>query len=148
MQAIVDSKKLVALLGESESEYPEETIPYHRVWPHEYIPEVITNTDRFINFDISAFLDPHNNVYKDLSVFFYVFCHQDVVRYTENGRIYMWYDKVACEIDSLLSDSGLLGVVGTLSLVQNIPYYPQQKFKGRLLKFTVKDFNNGLKYGR
>lgn len=148
MQAIVDSKKLVALLGESESEYPEETIPYHRVWPHEYIPEVITNTDRFINFDISAFLDPRNNVYKDLSVFFYVFCHQDVVRYTENGRIYMWYDKVACEIDSLLSDSGLLGVVGTLSLVQNIPYYPQQKFKGRLLKFTVKDFNNGLKYGR
>lgn len=148
MQAIVDSKKLVALLGESESEYPEETIPYHRVWPHEYIPEVITNTDRFINFDISAFLDPRNNVYKDLSVFFYVFCHQDVVRYTENGRIYMWYDKVACEIDSLLSDSGLLGVAGTLSLVQNIPYYPQQKFKGRLLKFTVKDFNNGLKYGR
>lgn len=148
MQAIVDSKKLVALLGESESEYPEETIPYHRVWPHEYIPEVITNTDRFINFDISAFLDPRNNVYKDLSVFFYVFCHQDVVMYTENGRIYMWYDKVACEIDSLLSDSGLLGVVGTLSLVQNIPYYPQQKFKGRLLKFTVKDFNNGLKYGR
>lgn len=148
MQAIVDSKKLVALLGESESEYPEETIPYHRVWPHEYIPEVITNTDRFINFDISAFLDPRNNVYKDLSVFFYVFCHQDVVKYTENGRIYMWYDKVACEIDSLLSDSGLLGVVGTLSLVQNIPYYPQQKFKGRLLKFTVKDFNNGLKYGR
>lgn len=148
MQAIVDSKNLVALLGESESEYPEETIPYHRVWPHEYIPEVITNTDRFINFDISAFLDERNNVYKDLSVYFYIFCHQDVAKYSENGRTYMWYDKAVCEIDDLLSDSNLLGVVGTLSLIQNIPYYPQQKFKGRLLKFTVKDFNNGLKYGR
>lgn len=30
----------------------------------------------------------------------------------------------------------------------NIAYAPQQKLKGRLLKFIVKDFNNGLKYGK
>lgn len=35
-----------------------------------------------------------------------------------------------------------------MSFVDNFPYNPQQKFKGRLLRFTVKDFNNGLKYGK
>lgn len=147
MEQICKSDELIKLLGESDEEYPEDIIPYKWSFPHEYIPDTITQTDKFINFEISAAIDQRNNVYKDLTIFFYVLCHQDVIKYTEKGRIYLWYDKVVCELDNIFSDRNVLGI-GTTTLVSNIPYYPQQKFKGRLLKFVVKDFKDGAKYGR
>lgn len=147
MDQICRSKELVKLLGVADEEYPEDVIPYKWSFPHEYIPETITKTDRFINFEISALIDPKNDVYKDLNISFYVICHQDAIRYKENERTYLWYDKVVCELDNIFSEKNILGV-GTTTLVSNVPYWPQQKFKGRLIKFTVKDFNNGIKYGR
>ncbi|WP_170313461.1 hypothetical protein [Lacrimispora amygdalina] len=138
---------MIKLLGEAEEEYPEDIIPYKWSFPHEYIPETITQTDKFINFEISAAIDPRNDVYKDLTIYFYIICHQDAIRYEENGRTYLWYDKAVCELDNIFSDKNILGI-GTTTLVSNVPYYPQQKFKGRLLKFVVKDFSDGAKYGR
>ena len=147
MDQICKSKELIKLLGEVDEEYPEDVIPYRWSFPHEYIPETITQTDKFINFEISAAMDPRNNVYKDLTIFFYIICHQDAIIYIEKGRTYLWYDKAVCELDNIFSDKNILGI-GTTTLVSNIPYYPQQKFKGRLLKFVVKDFNDGARYGK
>lgn len=147
MEQICKSDELIKLLGESDEEYPEDIIPYKWSFPHEYIPDTITQTDKFINFEISAAIDPRNDVYKDLTIYFYIICHQDAIRYEENGRTYLWYDKAVCELDNIFSDKNILGI-GTTTLVSNVPYYPQQKFKGRLLKFVVKDFSDGAKYGR
>lgn len=147
MSEICKSEELVKLLGEEHAKHPNDTIPFNKSYPHEFIPEVITKTERFINFEISGMLDPKNNVYKDLTIYFFVVCHEDVVRYRENGRSYLWYDKVVCELDNIFCNKNVLGI-GETNLLSNVPYNPQQKFKGRLLKFTVKDFNNGLKYGK
>ena len=141
------SKELVKLLGCADEEYPEDIIPYKWSFPHEYIPDTITTTDRFINYEISAAIDPNNNTFKDLTIYFFVVCHEDVIRYKEKGRTYLWYDKVTCELDNIFCEKNILGV-GKTYLVSNVPYCPLQKFKGRLLKFVVKDFNNGLKYGK
>ena len=144
---ICQSQELVKLLGCENEEYPEDVIPYNFSFPHEYIPETIKETKRFINYEISATIDPRNNVFKDLTVYFFVVCHEDVIQYKEKGRTYLWYDKVVCELDNIFSEKNILGI-GEMMLVSNVPYCPQQKFKGRLLKFVVKDFNNGLKYGK
>lgn len=147
MDEICKSKELIKLLGCATEEYPEDIIPYKYSYPHEYIPETIVKTDKFINFEISAYLDARNNVYKDLQIYFFVVCHQDIVLYEEKGRKYLWYDKVTCELDNIFCEKNILGVGNTM-LSSNIPYCPQNKFKGRMLKFIVKDFNNGLKYGK
>lgn len=147
MNEICKSKELVKLLGCANEEYPEDIIPYKYSFPHEYIPETITKTERYINFEISATLDRRNRTYKDLSVYFFVVCHEDVIQYTDSGRKYLWYDKAVCELDNIFSDKNIFGV-GEMELVRNVPYNPQNKFKGRVLTFTVKDFNNGLKYGK
>ena len=147
MDEICQSQELVKLLGCENEEYPEDVIPYNFSFPHEYIPETIKETKRFINYEISATIDPRNNVFKDLTVYFFVVCHEDVIQYSEKGRIYLWYDKAVCELDNIFSEKNILGI-GEMMLVSNVPYCPQQKFKGRLLKFVVKDFNNGLKYGK
>ena len=147
MTQIYRSKELVKLLGCENEECPEEVIPYNFSFPHEYIPDTINETKRFINYEISATIDTNNNVFKDLTIYFFVVCHKDVIRYKEKNRTYLWYDKVACELDNIFCEKNILGV-GKTYLVSNVPYCPQQKFKGRLLKFVVKDFNNGLKYGK
>ena len=147
MTEICKSKELVKLLGCEKEEYPEDIIPYKYSFPHEYIPETITKTERYVNFEISATLDRRNRTYKDLSVYFFVVCHEDVIQYTDSGRKYLWYDKAVCGLDNIFSDKNIFGV-GEMELVRNVPYNPQNKFKGRVLTFTVKDFNNGLKYGK
>ena len=147
MDEICQSPELVKLLGCENEEYPEDVIPYNFSFPHEYIPETINETKRFINYEISATIDPRNNVFKDLTVYFFVLCHEDVIQYKEKERTYLWHDKVVCELDNIFSEKNILGI-DEMMLVSNVPYCPQQKFKGRLLKFVVKDFNNGLKYGK
>ena len=147
MTEICASEDIVKLLGCENEELPDEVIPYKWSFPHEYIPDTITQTDRFINFEISATIDSRNNVYKDLTIYFFVVCHEDAIRYKEDGVTYLWYDKATCELDNIFCEKNVLGV-GETVLVSNVPYCPQQKFKGRLLKFIVKDFNNGLKYGK
>ena len=147
MTEICTSEEIVKLLGCENEEQPEEVIPYKWSFPHEYIPDTIPQTDRFINFEISATIDPKNNVYKDLTIYFFVVCHEDAIRYKDGLNTYLWYDKATCELDNIFCEKNILGV-GETVLVSNVPYCPQQKFKGRLLKFIVKDFNNGLKYGK
>lgn len=147
MNEICKSKELIKLLGCANEEYPEDIIPYKYSFPHEYIPETITKTERYINFEISANIDTRNNVFKDLIIYFFVVCHEDVIQYKDGERKYLWYDKATCELDNIFCEKNVLGI-GKTFLVSNIPYAPQQKFKGRLLRFEVKDFNNGLKYGK
>ena len=38
MEQIVKSEELRKLLDEEESEHPEETIPFNKSFPHEYVP--------------------------------------------------------------------------------------------------------------
>lgn len=141
------SSEIIKLLGCENEEYPEDVIPYKYSFPHEYIPDTQDKTNKYINYDISAEIDPKNNVYKNLTIYFYIVCHEDIIQYEEKGIKYLWYDKAACELNNIFCEKNVLGIGKTL-LTSNTPYAPQQKFKGRLLKFVVKDFNNGLKYGK
>ena len=81
LQEICKSEELVKLLGCEKEEYPEDILPYKWVFPHEFIPETITKTERYVNFEVSAILDTKNNTYKDLTIYFFVLCHEDVIRY-------------------------------------------------------------------
>lgn len=147
LNALCTNDEIIKLLGENEERYPEDTLPFSKIYPHEYIPETITKTKRFINFDFRTDLNGVNRVLKDMTIWFWVVCHQDVVPYVENGELYLWYDKVVCALDELFSDNNILGI-GKTWLVTTAPYYPQQKFKGVVATFKVYDFYDGRKYGK
>lgn len=147
MRKITSSPELVKLLGFENEEYPEDVIPYNKSFPHEYVPDTIKTTDKFINFDIRATAFNKNDVYKNITVYFYIMCHQDVVRYEDKRRKYLWYDKVTCELDRIFSTQDSFGV-GKMTLTENVPYSPQNKFKGRVLIFKTLDYMDGKKYGR
>ena len=147
MDEICRSEELIKLLGCADEEYPEDIIPYKYSFPHEYIPGTQNETKRYINYDMRASINPVNNTFKNITIYFFVVCHEDIILYKEKGRTYLWYDKVVCELDNIFCEKNILGV-GKTKLADNDPYCPQNKFKGRLLKFVVQDFNNGLKYGK
>lgn len=147
MRELCTNQEIIKLLGEEKTTHPEKTIPYHKCYPHEYIPTVVKETDRFINFDMRMDLDKRNRVLSKVTIWVWVVCHEDVVPYFEDGVNYLWYDKVVCEVNEMLTDKNLLGI-GKTWMLSDQPYYPQQKFKGRLLTFEVSDFTNGLKYGK
>lgn len=140
MHEICSSEELVRLLGCGEETDPEEMIPFRHSFPHEYIPDTFTGTERYINFDISAAVDPTNNTFRNLTIYFYVVCHEAAVRYDESGQTSLWYDRVTCELERLLCGNKIPGIGRTI-LSSNEPYSPHKKFKGRLLKFTTKDFS-------
>lgn len=146
MGFIVKSEKLKELLGEDKSEYPEDTIPFNKSYPHEYIPDRVNSTKRFINYDIDSSVDYRNNTYRNITVYFFVHSHKNSTRYSENS-IDTWYDLAVCELDEIMSTQDILGV-GEMELISNRPYSPQANFVGRILTFKTKDYSNGKKYGK
>lgn len=147
MNELCKSKEIIKLFGLENEKYPEDIIPYQYSYPHEHVPDTITETERYINFEISANLYNTNRTFNDLKVYFFVFCHQDVIRYLDKGREYLWYDKVTCELDTIFGGKYIMGV-GKTELISNKPYSPENTFKGRLLTFDVKDFTDGKKLGK
>ena len=80
-----------------------------------------------------------------MTIYVFEVGHEDAEKDKKYGGL--WYDTATCELDNIFCEEYVLGV-GETTLVSNKPYCPQKKFKGRLLTFVVKDFNNGLKYGK
>lgn len=147
MDEICRSEELIKLLGCANEGYPENIIPYKWCFPYEYIPNAAAQAGRYINFEIGADIDPKNKVYKNLILYFYALCHENEISYEENGKTYLWYDKAAYELENIFCKNKILGI-GDAAFKSNTPYSPGQNFKGRLLQFSIKDFNNGMKYGK
>lgn len=144
---LINSKEIVKLLGFQNVEYPDEVIPWNVMFPHEFIPGTTSETKRYINFEITANLDVRNNTFKNITIIFFVFCHEELIRYMDSDREYLWYDKATCEIDNILSN-GIIGLCGNTSLESNTPYVPHNEYRGRMLRFVVKDFTDGNKNGK
>lgn len=138
MNEIRGSGELRKLLGCED----EASIPYRYSFPHEYIPETSTGTERYINFDIGTAVDPANNTFRNVTVYFYILSHEAAAIYEEGGQTFLWFDRAACELEQILCGKNILGI-GRTVLSSNEPYCPHKKWKGRLLKFTTKDFSNG-----
>ena len=57
---------------------------------------------------------PRNNTFKDLTIYFFIVGHEDVIQHKENGRTYLWYDKAACELDNIFCEKNQVYIrVGT-----------------------------------
>lgn len=141
-QALLSNENVVKLLGSNMNDAPDD-LPYKSVYPHEFVPETTEETDKFLNFELRANIDLRNKTYKDVTIWFFAFCHNRVIR-TSRG---LWYDRIVCELDNIFGEQNILGI-GQTSIISNIPYKPNNTFTGRLITFTVKEFTDGLKNGR
>lgn len=136
---------------------PSEELPYKYLMPYELVTGTLIEKGRYLGFDISTSVDPRNNVYKDMTINFFVISEQTLVPYNEgiidksrNGYKSCWYDLVTCELDTMFSGTNKLGV-GKMTLISNDPYFVSYAreipYKGRTLTFKVLDYMDSTTHG-
>lgn len=174
MNAICENKRLVRLLtpdekleGLSETEQEKvikkakQYLPYDYLLPYELVTTTLTERERFLGFEVSATYDEKQKVYKDMTIDFFVVCHQEKIKYKDpdmKGYYRRWYDLVVCELDEMFcgDDKNAINIngigVGKMKLVSNEPYFVSYAreipYKGRTLTFSTQNWYNGRKYGR
>ena len=140
--AILGDEEICELMDTTKAKAVKD-LYYRHIYPHEYIPETMKDADKYINFELQASMDWRNNVFNDITIWFFVLCHDDLLR-TDKG---LWTDRTTCRIDEIFTENNILGI-GTTSLMMNAPYVPTKDVRGRALTFKVKDFTKGGKYGK
>lgn len=153
--------RVLQLLLTDESErqelddYLEEAdslLPYNHIYPHEYVPGMNMKDGKFLNFEIQSEIDPRNGTFKDMDLYFFCICHEDLVRVQYKGRDYCWFDLVAARVDNIFGGANKDIGVGKCTIKSNEPYYVSYAanipYKGRTLIFEVKEFTDSKQYGK
>lgn len=108
---------------------------YKQVFPYAYTPDAVKDTGTFICHRIYI-PDVMNKTFKNVTVAFYVFVHQDNIR-TSNG---LRYDLIAERLEELFNGVMDLGV-GRMKLEGVNDISPAPKFHGISLEYSVSEFN-------
>lgn len=143
MNTLCRSETLAVLLQGAKETSQADTLPYKRIFPYEYLPDALTEADRFLCFELSTTVNSKNSIYHDTVISFYILGHKAAIPYTEEGNHCLWYDKAACELDTLFNDQTTLGI-GKITLISNVPYRSQTSLTGRILTFKIKSFSKGI----
>ena len=187
MNAICENERLVELLTPDEQleglsiiekkevfKKAKQYLPYKYLLPYELVTSTLTERERFLGFEISATYDDRQKVYKDMTIDFFVVCHQELIKYPDldmKGYYRRWYDLVVCELDEMFCgdnkedvfnkdgklvkakslEQGEIGV-GKMVLKSNEPYFVSYAreipYKGRHVECRILDWYSGDKYGK
>ena len=136
MQKLLESNILTELV-DVEGEYAghEEDLLYKRIYPYEYIPDIIEETGCYILFDIDVELNRRNKTFNKFNLFIYTLAHVNTMR-TPTG---LRPDLMVTEIEKIFEGFSILGV-GEMQLVYNRRFYTGERFRGRALCFEMADF--------
>lgn len=155
MNEILNNEVLVDVLshGALTTEDADELV-WQNVFPQEFDPETITQTDSYIFFDInesvSSTVGKNGTGYVTLTLFFWVLTHRDVVRYegsisTSKNRLRN--DIIVRELKKTFAPVSNLGISKNRLLYNNLFTQTNYKYTGRLLAFKITDFADKIRYG-
>lgn len=137
LNTLNNSQKIVELVGGEWNEEDPISYLYKYFFPIEYIEEVVGEAKTFINFDMAVHLN-NNKTYKDVTIWFFISSHAaDML--APGG---LKPDLITSELEELFNDKNVLGI-GKGLFVSNVPYKPNEKFRGRLLTYKIIDFSKG-----
>lgn len=106
-----------------------------------YIPKTDENANTYITFEISAKKSPVNDTYKRMTLFFYIFCHQDIMDDKESG--YLRTDLLNERVQKLFNKNPNIGI-GQLVCTSDEFLRVSKSYCGRMLKFVTTDLNSGV----
>lgn len=155
MNEILNNEVLVDVLshGTLTTEDADELV-WQNVFPQEFDPETITQTDSYIFFDInesvSSTVGKNGTGYVTLTLFFWVLTHRDVVRYEGNvstSKNRLRNDIIVRELKKTFAPVSNLGISKNRLLYNNLFTQTNYKYTGRLLAFKITDFADKIRYG-
>lgn len=136
-EILCSNEEIVRLVtGSKEAPVPHYSLMYDQIFPYQFIPETVDDAQTFICFDVDV-LSVDNKTTYNPALYVFAFTHKDLLRLDEGG---VRTDKLACEIDKLLNGNRFFGL-GELGLYSVERFVPIANYQGRILTYSMKEFN-------
>lgn len=132
MNYLNKNKTIVELCGGTYGENHAGSLFY----PFEFIPEAIQESFCAVAFDVGASVSLTNETFTNLSLYFFVMCHKDLIISEDLSGLR--YDMIAQEIIRDFAGDNVLGI-GQVKFGMNEPYITMRLIRGRALSFSVYD---------
>lgn len=137
MEDLLTSESIVKLIDDRKTVEDARQLAYTQVFPYEYVPKTVQDGLTFICYDVDI-QRVQNKTYLYPTLFVWVFTHKSLLRLPNGGGVRT--DKLCAEICKKINGSRKYGL-GELSLYSVKRFAPMTDFQGKVLTFTMKEFN-------
>lgn len=140
MEHICTNKNIVRLITKNEEAYiPNHNLAYTQVFPCEWVPDTLSDSNTYICFDVDITSVPSKTYYLPV-MYIWVFTHKSNLRAPKEFGGGITTDRVVAEIDRMLNGNRFYGL-GDLKLSGLKRFTPITGYHGRVLIYSAKDFN-------
>jgi len=130
-----------------------DELVWKNVFPQEFNPETITQTDSYIFYDLnettSSQVGRNGTGYVTLTLFFWILTHRDIARYEgkiDTSKNRLRNDIIVRELKKMFAPKSNLGISKNRLLYNNLFTQTNYKYTGRLLAFKITDFADKIRY--
>lgn len=140
VSAILNSNNIIQLLLNKDTYSDEEVddLMYTQIFPYLYVDGTQTSVLSYLCIEINIPRIPTNTI-KDIQIIVLAYCHKDCMKYTKKGYLGTRADILADMVERELRDSDRFGI-GRLRLTSVSHFFPNNKYYGREMRFTIPDF--------
>lgn len=137
MEDLLTNEAIVNLIEDGTPLEDAKSFAYRRVFPYEYVPETIQDGKTFICFDVDI-QRAQDKTFLYPILYVWVFTHKSLLRLPDGGGVRT--DKLCSEICKQINGSREYGL-GELNLYTIKRFAPMTDFQGKVVTFTMKEFN-------
>jgi len=126
------------ILGEGYSDECLDDIGYSHIYPYLYVDDTQDKECSYLCIEVDIPRIP-TAVIKEMKVIVWAYCHKKIMKFTKKGYQGTRMDVLSDMVEQVLTNSEQFGI-GHLHLDSVTYIYPNNKYYGRQMIFTVPDF--------
>lgn len=140
VSAILNSNNIIQLLLNKDTYSDEEVddLMYTQIFPYLYVDGTQIEVLSYICLEVNVPRIPTTTI-KDIQIIIWAYCHKDCMKYSKKGFLGTRTDILADMVERELHDSDRFGI-GKLRLTSVSHFFPNNKYYGREMRFTIPDF--------
>ena len=136
----VNSEEICELLF-NKNPYTEEDVDnliYTQIFPYLYVNDTQDEVLSYLCIEVDVPRIPTGTI-KDMRLTIWAYCHKDTMQYSKKGYSGTKADILADMVERVLRDSNKFGI-GKLQLMSCDHFFPNNKYYGRKLVYSMPDF--------
>lgn len=140
VSALLNSDNIIKLLLNKDTYSDEEVdnLMYTQVFPYLYVDGTQIEVLSYLCLEVNIPRIPTTTI-KDVQIIIWAYCHKDCMKYSKKGFLGTRVDILADMVERELRDSDRFGI-GKLRLTSVSHFFPNNKYYGREMRFTIPDF--------
>lgn len=145
---LLEDENLLRAIVNNDSDFlskplpiPSDELIYSYIYPYQKVTNILTETKSFITMKFERFKPNNSNHFYSGRVYFYILCHESLIRTDYGNR----HDYIVDRIRNLFDHNRNIGGIGEciVSEISDISAN-DGKYFGSACEITIKDFKTGL----